>query len=66
MIFELTIIVPLIGVAAMLTTARRRDPERRRALLADLQRIAGDRDLAREHLLRTSMITGLRRAAAVA
>ena len=43
-----------------------RDPERRRALLADLQRIAGDRDLAREHLLRTSMITGLRRAAAVA
>ncbi len=43
-----------------------RDPARRRALLADLQRIAGDRDLAREHLLRTSMITGLRRAAAMA
>ncbi|MFL0413819.1 hypothetical protein [uncultured Sphingomonas sp.] len=44
MIFELTIIVPLIGVAAMLTTARRRDPERRRrqeAAWRELIRTAG-------------------------
>lgn len=43
-----------------------RDPGRRRAMLRDLQAIAADPVRAREHLLRTSMITGLRRAAAIA
>ena len=43
-----------------------RDVARRGAMLADLQRIAGDPVAAREHLLRSSMITGLRRAAAIA
>lgn len=41
-----------------------RDPARRRELLAGLQAIAADPARAREHLLRTSMIAGLRRAAA--
>lgn len=45
---------------------RERDPGRRAALLADMQAIAGDPVKAREHLLRSSMITGLRAAAAVA
>ena len=45
---------------------RERDPERRRALLADLQAITADPARLRAHLLRTSMIDGLRRAAAVA
>jgi 3-(3-hydroxy-phenyl)propionate hydroxylase len=45
---------------------RERDPARRRALLADLQAIAADPDRLRTHLLRTSMIEGLRRAASVA
>ena len=40
-----------------------RDPERRRALMTELQQIAGNLAKAREHLLRTSMIAGLRRAA---
>lgn len=42
-----------------------RDWSRRGEMLADLQRIAADPDAAREHLLRTSMIAGLRRAAAI-
>lgn len=41
-----------------------RDPARRRALLAELQRKASDPTFARMHLLRSSMIEGLRRAAA--
>jgi 2-polyprenyl-6-methoxyphenol hydroxylase-like FAD-dependent oxidoreductase len=41
---------------------RERDPERRRALLADLQAITADPQRLRAHLLRTSMIEGLRRA----
>ncbi len=44
MTFELTIIVPLIGVAAMLTGVRRRDPERRQrqeAAWRELIRTAG-------------------------
>lgn len=41
-----------------------RDPARRRELLAGLQAIAADPARAREHLLRTSMIAGLRRAGA--
>ena len=42
---------------------RERDPARRRALLADLQSIAEDPARCRAHLLRTSMIEGLRKAA---
>ena len=38
------------------------DPEARRAHLDDLKRIAADAGLAREFLLRSSMIAGLRRA----
>jgi 3-(3-hydroxy-phenyl)propionate hydroxylase len=45
---------------------RERDPARRAALLAELQATAADPARAREHLLRSSMITGLRAAAAVA
>jgi len=45
---------------------RETDPERRRSLLRELQRTAGDPELAREYLLNSAMITGLRRAAAVA
>jgi 3-(3-hydroxy-phenyl)propionate hydroxylase len=44
---------------------RERDPERRRALLAGLQAITADPARLHAHLLRTSMIDGLRRAAAV-
>jgi 3-(3-hydroxy-phenyl)propionate hydroxylase len=46
------------------TRMQERDPERRRAALADLQAIAGDPRRAREHLLQSSMIAGLRAAAA--
>lgn len=42
-----------------------RNPARRRELLTDLQRTAADPTKAREHLLRTSMIAGLRRAAQI-
>lgn len=44
---------------------RERDPARRRALLEELQRTASDPAKARAHLLRSSMIAGLREAAAV-
>ncbi len=44
---------------------RERDPARRRALLADLQAITADPARLRAHLLRSSMIDGLRRSAAV-
>ncbi|MEO8224138.1 MAG: FAD-dependent monooxygenase, partial [Gammaproteobacteria bacterium] len=40
-----------------------RDPERRRRALAELQAIAADPVRARDYLLETSMITGLRQAA---
>lgn len=43
-----------------------RDDDRRRVMLAKLQLTAADPVAAREHLLRSSMITGLRRAAAIA
>jgi 3-(3-hydroxy-phenyl)propionate hydroxylase len=43
-----------------------RDPEKRRHALAELQAIAASPERAREHLLRTSMIAGLRQAAAIA
>lgn len=42
-----------------------RDPARRRELFAEMQRTAADPALARAFLLRTSMIDGLRRAAAL-
>ncbi len=44
---------------------RETDPQRRRDLLKDLQRTAADPALARRHLLQSSMIAGLRRAAAI-
>jgi 3-(3-hydroxy-phenyl)propionate hydroxylase len=44
---------------------RETDSERRRAMLQDLQRTAGDPRLAHAYLLNSSMITGLRQAAAV-
>ena len=43
-----------------------RDDGRRREMLHALQRTAADPETAREHLLRSSMIAGLRRAAAIA
>ena len=47
------------------TRMQERDPERRRALLADLQATTRDPAKLRAYLLRTSMIDGLRRAAAI-
>jgi 2-polyprenyl-6-methoxyphenol hydroxylase-like FAD-dependent oxidoreductase len=44
---------------------RETDPERRRAMLAELQATADDPVRAREYLLRSSMIAGLRAAAQV-
>jgi 3-(3-hydroxy-phenyl)propionate hydroxylase len=41
---------------------REKDDAKRRVLLADLQAITADRDRLRAHLLRTSMIEGLRAA----
>ena len=43
-----------------------RDGDRRREMLTALQKTAGDPVAARDHLLRSSMISGLRRAAAIA
>jgi 3-(3-hydroxy-phenyl)propionate hydroxylase len=43
-----------------------RDPEKRLAALRELQAIAADRERALKHLLRTSMIEGLRQAERVA
>ncbi|WP_298669783.1 FAD-dependent monooxygenase [uncultured Sphingomonas sp.] len=43
-----------------------RDNDKRRAMLAALQRTAGDPAEARAHLLRSSMIEGLRKAAEIA
>lgn len=45
---------------------RERDPDKRREILADLQAIARDPLRLKAHLLRTSMIEGLRLAATVA
>ncbi len=42
-----------------------RDPDRRRQALAELQAIAADPVRARAHLLKSSMIEGLRQAAAI-
>lgn len=43
-----------------------RDPERRRAMFEDLQKTASDPALARAHLMRSSMIEGLQKAAKAA
>ncbi len=45
---------------------RETDPARRAAMLAELQAVAADPARSREHLLRSSMISGLRAAALVA
>lgn len=62
-----------VAEAEILTQADRnrarmqeQDEAKRLDSLRELQRIAGDPVLAREHLLKSSMIAGLRRAAAVA
>jgi 2-polyprenyl-6-methoxyphenol hydroxylase-like FAD-dependent oxidoreductase len=44
---------------------RERDPDRRRAILEDLQRTASDPVRLKQYLLKTSMIEGLRRAASI-
>ena len=44
---------------------RELDPEKRRASLKGLQEICADRDKLYKHMLNTSMISGLRQAAAV-
>jgi 2-polyprenyl-6-methoxyphenol hydroxylase-like FAD-dependent oxidoreductase len=44
---------------------RETDPERRRALLRELQRTASDPESARAYLLNSAMITGLRQAGAI-
>jgi 3-(3-hydroxy-phenyl)propionate hydroxylase len=46
------------------TRMQERDPGRRRAMLADLQRITTDPAKLKAYLLKSSMIEGLRRAAA--
>jgi 3-(3-hydroxy-phenyl)propionate hydroxylase len=48
------------------TRMQERDPGRRQATLRELQDIAASPERAREHLLKTSMITGLRQAAEIA
>ena len=45
---------------------RERDPARRRATLTELQAITSDRERLHGYLMRSSMIEGLRRAAAMA
>ncbi|MBL8226614.1 MAG: FAD-dependent monooxygenase [Chromatiales bacterium] len=47
------------------TRMQERDPAKRRETLRDLQATAADPARARDYLLRTSMITGLRQAAAI-
>jgi len=47
-------------------TLEERDPTRRAERQREMARIAGDRELSRRYLLRTSMIEGLRAAAAIA
>lgn len=47
------------------TRMQERDPVKRRETLRDLQATAADPARARQYLLRTSMITGLREAAAI-
>jgi 3-(3-hydroxy-phenyl)propionate hydroxylase len=44
---------------------RERSPERRREILAGLQKITGDREALHAHVLKSSMIDGLRMSAAI-
>ena len=44
---------------------REQDPEKRRAILRDMQTLAADRDRLKAHLLKTSMIDGVRQAARI-
>ncbi len=44
---------------------RERDPDRRRQILRELQAVTADRSRLLNHLLRSSMIEGLRRAASI-
>ena len=44
---------------------REKDPAKRREILAGLQALTRDRDRLRQHMIRTSMIEGLRQAAAL-
>ena len=44
---------------------REQDPEKRRAILRDMQALTADRDRLKAHLLRTSMIDGVRQAAKI-
>jgi len=44
---------------------REKDPERRRAMLKELQQVCADRDRLRAYLRRSSMFDGLARAAAI-
>jgi 3-(3-hydroxy-phenyl)propionate hydroxylase len=46
------------------TRMQERDPARRREMLADLQRTTADREKLKAYLMKSSMINGLRRAAA--
>ena len=48
------------------TRMQERDPERRRDMLKDLQRTIDDPALLKAYLMKSSMIDGLRRAAATA
>jgi 3-(3-hydroxy-phenyl)propionate hydroxylase len=50
----------ILGQAHARTRMQQRDPAYRRAEMARLQAIAKDPEQAREYLLRTSMISGLR------
>ncbi|MCX7339657.1 MAG: NAD(P)/FAD-dependent oxidoreductase [Hyphomicrobiales bacterium] len=47
------------------STMREKDPARRREMLARLQAVTADRESMRAHLLKSSMIEGLRLAAAI-
>jgi 2-polyprenyl-6-methoxyphenol hydroxylase-like FAD-dependent oxidoreductase len=48
------------------TRMQERDPARRREILAELKRIAADRDACKAYVLRSSMIEGLRKARTIA
>ncbi|MDA1117656.1 MAG: FAD-dependent monooxygenase [Proteobacteria bacterium] len=45
---------------------REKDPAKRRAIMDDLQAITRDRDRLKAHVMKSSMIEGLRRAASIA
>jgi hypothetical protein len=43
-----------------------RDPEKRRTVIENFRKISGDSEALRKFVLKSSMIEGLRRAAAIA